>query len=89
MPSTPEDYKPQLKQRLLARLQWVDGELAGKPYLMGEQFSVADAYLFTVTNWAALTGVDISGFANLGQFRARVGARPAVIEAMKAEGLIK
>ena len=42
-----------------------------------------------MVNWAALTGVDISGFANLGQFRARVGARPAVIEAMKAEGLIK
>lgn len=42
VPGAPEDYKPQVKQRLLARLQWVDSELAGKPYLMGEQFSVAD-----------------------------------------------
>jgi glutathione S-transferase len=50
---------------------------------------VADGYLFTVTNWAKPTGVDISGFANLQAFRERVGARPAVQAAMKAEGLIK
>ena len=88
-PGTTDEAKAQSRDRIIGRLQYVENELAGKQYLMGEQFTVADAYLFTVTNWAALTGVDISGFANLGQFRARVGARPAVIEAMKAEGLIK
>ena len=89
VPGTPEDYKPQVKQRLLARLQWVDSELAGKPYLMGEQFSVADAYLFTVTNWGQYVGLDISQLKNLVAYRERIAARPAVQAAMKAEGLLK
>ena len=89
VPGTPEDYKPQFKQRLLARLQWVDSELAGKPYLMGEQFSVADAYLFTVTNWGQYVGLDISQLKNLVAYRERIAARPAVQAAMKAEGLLK
>ena len=89
VPGTPEDYKPQVKQRLLARLQWVDSELAGKPYLMGEQFSVADAYLYTVTNWGQYVGLDISQLKNLVAYRERIAARPAVQAAMKAEGLLK
>ena len=88
-PGTPEEYKPQLKQRLLSRLQWVDGELAGKQYLMGDHFTVADAYLFTVTNWAQFVGLDISQLKNLAAYRERIGARPAVQAAMKAEGLLK
>ena len=88
-PGTPEDYKPLVRERLLGRLQWVDGELAHKPYLMGEQFSVADAYLFTVSNWCGHVGVDISGLKNLAAYRERVAARPAVQAAMKAEGLLK
>ena len=88
VPGTPEDYKPQVKQRLLARLQWVDSEIAGKPYLMGEQFSVADAYLFTVTNWGQYVGLDISQLKNLVAYRERIAARPAVQAAMKAEGLL-
>ena len=87
-PATPEAYKTIAIDKLLSRLKWVDGELAGKSYLMGEQFSVADAYLFTVTNWAPKTGVDISGLAHLAAFQARVAARPAVQAAMKEEGLI-
>ena len=89
VPGTPEDYKPQVKQRLLARLQWVDSEPAGKPYLMGEQFSVADAYLFTVTNWGQYVGLDISQLKNLVAYRERIAARPAVQAAMKGEGLLK
>ena len=50
---------------------------------------MADGYLFTVTNWPAKVGLDISGLANLAAYRARVGARPAVQAAMKAEGLIR
>ena len=88
-PSTPVDYKPMVIEKLLSRLTWVDGQLAGKQYLMGDDFSVADPYLFNVTNWAPLVGVDITGFANLAAFRARVAARPAVQAAMRAEGLIK
>jgi glutathione S-transferase len=67
----------------------VDGQLAGKSYLMGDTFCVADAYLFTVANWTKFVGVDISSLANLGAFMGRVAARPAVQEALKAEGLIK
>ena len=88
-PATPEEYKKVVIDRLHSRLKWVDGELAGKDYLMGEHFSVADGYLFTVTNWTKPTGVDISDFANLQAWHARVGARQAVQEAMKAEGLTK
>ena len=88
-PDTPKDYKPVLLKRLQARLQWLDGELAGKPYLMGEHFSVADAYLFTVTNWAQYVGLDISQLKNLVAYRERIAARPAVQAAMKAEGLLK
>lgn len=87
-PATPEDYKTMTKDRLAQRLKWVDSELAGKPYLMGDTFTVADGYLFTVTNWAPRVGVDITGYAHLTAYRARVGARPGVQAAMKAEGLI-
>ena len=86
-PATPAEYKTIAIDKLLSRLKWVDGELAGKQYLMGEAFSVADPYLFTVTNWAPKVGVDISGLAHLAAYRARVAARPAVQAAMKEEGL--
>ena len=88
-PATPEEYKPMVRERLLQRLQWVDSQLAGKQYLMGDQFTVADGYLFTVTNWTQPTKLDISGLANLAAYRERVGARPGVQAAMKAEGLLK
>ena len=88
-PGTSEANKAAAVAQINKRLTWVDGELAGKDYLMGSTFSVADGYLFTVTNWAGYVQMDISGFANLAAFRARVAARPAVIAAMKAEGVIK
>ena len=88
-PATPEESHPKVLERLLQRLQWVAGHLAGKQYLMGDQFTVADGYLFTVTNWTQPTKLDISGLANLAAYRERVGARPAVQAAMKAEGLLK
>ena len=88
-PGMPEEAKTLAKTRVSSRLKWVDGELANKSYLTGETFTVADGYLFTVTNWAKHVGLDISGLANLGAFMARVGARPAVQDAMRAEGLLK
>ena len=88
-PATPADYKIVVIDKLMSRLAWVDGQLAGKPYLMGDTFSVADPYLFTVTNWAPRVGVDISSFSNIATFRDRMAARPAVQAAMKAEGLLK
>ena len=88
-PATPAEYKTMAVNKLMSRLKWLDGELAGKQYLMGNDFSVADPYLFTVTNWASRLGVDITGFANLAAYRERMAARPAVQTAMKDEGLIK
>ena len=78
VPTTPAETKAACLERMQSRLKWVDGELAGKQYLMGDAFSVADPYLFTVTNWAAFAGVDISGLSNLAAYRARIAARPAV-----------
>ena len=85
----PEEGKKIGRDKLASRFGWVDGQLAGKPYLMGEQFSVADAYLFTVSNWAKPMNIDLTPYPNLVAFRDRVAARPAVQEAMKAEGLLK
>jgi glutathione S-transferase len=88
-PDTPEDYKPIVRERLISRLQYVDGALAKQPYLLGDTFSVADAYLFTVASWAAFVKLDISHLKNVNAFLGRVRERPAVQAALKAEGLLK
>ncbi len=88
-PAMPPEAKAIAKAKLEERLKWVDGELAGKTFLMGDQFTVADGYLFTVTNWTNFVGMDISALTHLKEFQARVADRPAVKAAMKAEGLLK
>ena len=87
-PNTPDAYKPIAMDTLKKKYAYVDSKLEGKHYLMGEQFSVPDAYLFTVTNWAGRVGLDLSEFKNVAAFMARMMARPSVQAAMKAEGLI-
>jgi len=87
-PTLPAEAKAIFAEMLMKKLAWVDGQLAGKHYLMGSEFSVADAYLFTVTNWSNFVKLDISGLANLQAFMARMAARPAVQAALKAEGLM-
>jgi glutathione S-transferase len=86
-PTCPEDWKAHTRKAIEARMAWVDQQLAGKDYLMGKDFSVADAYLFTVTRWAQYVNVDIASLKNLGAFMARMAARPGVQAALKAEGL--
>jgi glutathione S-transferase len=88
-PAMPEEGKALARAQLSKRLAWVDEQLAGKDYLLGATFTVADPYLFTVAGWGKYVGVDISGLANLNAYLARVAARPAVQEALKAEGLLK
>ena len=88
-PAMPEEAKVLMRAKALDRLTWINGQLEGKQYLMGDTFSISDAYLFTVTNWTKHVGIDISGLANLVAFQARMFARPAVQAAMKAEGLLK
>jgi glutathione S-transferase len=86
-PTMHEDAKAYYRARLLDRFKYVDQQLEGKDYLLGSDFTVADGYLFVVTRWGGYVGVDVSPFKNLGAFMARVGARPAVQQAIKAEGL--
>lgn len=88
-PTTPPEYKKEVSARVADRLSWLDGELAGKDFLLGAHYSVADAYLFTVSNWTRLVGIDLAPYTHLLALRARVAARPAVVAAMKAEGLIR
>jgi glutathione S-transferase len=88
-PNMPEEGKAIYRERLRKRYEWVDAQLAGRSYVMGESFSVADAYLFTVTRWAPFVGVDLGGLDRLASYMKRMQERPAVQEAMKAEGLLK
>jgi glutathione S-transferase len=86
------NFSPETKQafrdKLVARYRWVDGELQGKDYLMGEHFTVADAYFFVVTRWAQPLRVELTEFANVRAHHSRVQARPAVQDALRAEGLL-
>ena len=88
-PAMPEEVKTMQREKIGSRLKWIESELKGKQYLMGDNFSVADGYLFTVTNWASRVDIDLAPYPNLTAYRARVAARPGVQEAMKAEGLSK
>ena len=88
-PNTPEDYKKIAKDNLATRFDWLDQQLAGKDYLTGKAFSVADAYLFVLLNWTRFQSIDLARWPNLVAFQARVGARPRVQEALQAEGLLK
>jgi glutathione S-transferase len=88
-PNTPEAYKPIVKENLAGRFDWLEQQLAGKEYLMGSQFTVADAYLFVLLGWTRPTQIDLARWPNLQAFHQRVGARPKVKEALEAEGLLK
>ena len=88
-PNAPEEYKKLVREALATRYAYVNEKLAGKSYLLGEQFTVADGYLFTVTNWARIVKFDLTPYPNVLAFQERVRHRPHVVEAMKAEGIIK
>jgi glutathione S-transferase len=87
-PAANDEFKAAMRERLAGRLRYVNEQLEGKTWLMGDAFTVADGYLFNITNWAKPTGVDLSPYAHLLAWRDRVAARPAVQAAMKAEGLL-
>ncbi len=86
------DVLPAVREERLAyltkRYALIEKQLEGRKYLAGDRFTVADAYLFTLTRWARVLKLDLSGFPNLEAFQKRVGSRKAVLEAMRAEGLI-
>jgi len=88
-PNASDDMKQYARDNLTKRLGWLAQQLGSKPYLLGEQFTVADAYLFVTLSLCGLAGVDLSPWPTLKAFQERVAARPSVIEAMTAEGLFR
>jgi glutathione S-transferase len=86
------DVLPAVREERLAylakRYALIEQQLEGRKYLTGDRFTVADAYLFTLTRWARVVKLDLSGFPNLEAFQKRVGSRKSVLEAMRAEGLV-
>lgn len=88
-PATPDAVRQAAVEKLGTRFAHLDAHLAGNAYLLGEAYSAADAYLFTVMGWAAYHKVDISAHPNLRAYLGRIAARPAVQAAMRAEGLLR
>ncbi len=85
----PQPAKEIFAARVKDKFAYVDHALEGKDYLMGASFCVADGYLFTMLQWAEGMGIDTSAMKNVEAYKARVAARPAVKEALLAEGLKK
>ena len=84
-PTAPAEWKETVKGNILGRVAFLDGELAGKSYLTGDTFTIADAYLFTILRWTAYFAMDLAPYANVTAFMARMNARPAVKAALAAE----
>jgi glutathione S-transferase len=88
-PVLADDAKAFFKDRVLGKFKYIDSQLAGRDYLMGKQFTVADGYLFTMLSWADRMKFDLSAMPNLLAYKARIAARPKVQEALNKEGLLK
>lgn len=88
-PVAADEWKAAARGNLEKRFAYVDQALQGRQYLLGDQFSIADAYLFVVSGWSGVMRIDLAAWPALTAFRQRVSERPAVQEAMRAEGLLK
>ena len=88
-PVLADEAKAFFKDRVMGKFKYVESQIAGRDYLMGSQFTVADGYLFTMLSWADRLKFDLSEMPNLLAYKARVGARPKVQEALTKEGLLK
>ena len=88
-PVLADDAKNFFRERLMGKFRYLDSKLAGQDYLMGKQFTVADAYLYVMLRWAEGLKFDLSGLSNLLAYKDRIAARPKVQEALAKEGLAK
>ena len=88
-PAADAAVKQYATQNIEKKFDWINKQLAGKQYLTGDQFTIADAYLFVVVNWSNFVGIDLGRWPALKAFQDRVAARPKVQEALAAEGLQK
>jgi len=84
-PNAPEEWKAQVKTMLAARFDLLSARLDGQSYLFGDQFTVADGYLFTVLNWTRVAGPDLADYPNLAAYHGRILSRPAVLKAVMEE----
>ena len=84
----PDEAKNIFRARLTARFTHLDQHFSGNAYLMGRDYSIADAHLFVVSNWARWVNFDLSPYANVISYRERIAQRAAVRSALAAEGLI-
>jgi glutathione S-transferase len=88
-PTTPPEYRQIARQNLLNRLQWLDEQLAGRDFLIGSAFTVADAYCYTIVMWTRLHDIDLSPWPHLKAYLARIAARTSVMAAEQAERRVK
>jgi glutathione S-transferase len=88
-PVASDDTKQFARANLTKRLDWLDAALGSKPYLMGETFTVADAYLYVVLGWTSRVGVELAKWPNLKRYHGELATRPSVVATLKAEGLLK
>jgi glutathione S-transferase len=88
-PATPDAVKESSKANIAKRLTYLNDQLASRQYLMGNNFTVADAYAFTIVNWTNFVKIDLKAYPNVAAYMGRVGARPKVQETLKSEGLLK
>ena len=84
-PKTPDEFKEITKQKLFSQFKYLDGVLSKQQYVLGDHFSVADAYLFTILGWAKPMHFDLTPYSSLTAYIARVTERPTVQEALKVE----
>ncbi len=84
----PEEGRDVFRERLRRRFFHLEGHLSSNEYLMGSEYSVADAHLFVVSNWASWVNFDLSAYRAVLAHRERIGARPAVAAALAMEGLV-
>ena len=88
-PTTPDAVKDATKVNIGKRLGYLNEHLAKRAYLLGDTFTAADAYAFTIINWTNFVGMDLKAYPNVAAYSARIAGRPKVQEAMRAEGLMK
>ena len=88
-PATPDAVKEMSKANIAKRLGYLNEQLGNKQFLMGDKFTVADAYAFTIVNWTNFVKIDLKAYPNVAAYMRRVGSRPKVVETLKAEGLMK
>jgi glutathione S-transferase len=87
-PATPDDYKQVTRDALAKKFDYLQQQIGEAPYLTGDAFTVADAYLFVILGWTRLHDIDLSRWPGLAAYAARVAERPAVQETLRAEGLV-